>query len=101
MITQASVSPAARFMQLSQRITVYPDLITQRCFWLQLNNIDRGILSLYIYTLAGTLLCKGIVAHKEHFSTHTIPIPESITHGIYKIAITCGDYHYLKTLVIS
>jgi hypothetical protein len=101
MLTNVSLLPAASFMQLSQRITVYPELITQRCFWLQLYNIDRGILTLYFYTLAGRLLFKGITAHKEHFSMHAIPLPESITSGIYKIAVSCGDYHYLKTLVIS
>ncbi|AXY73495.1 hypothetical protein D3H65_05665 [Paraflavitalea soli] len=92
--------PAARFLQLSQRITLYPSLVTERRFWLQLYNIERGVFTIYFYTLSGVLLFKSFLAHKEHFSTHTICLPVLISTGIYKVAVCCGDSHYLQTIVI-
>lgn len=91
---------AAGYSALSQRITLYPNLVTEKRFWLQLYNIDRGIFTIYFYTLSGVLLFKGFLAHKEHFSTHTINIPEKLTTGIYKIAVCCDEFYYLKTLVV-
>jgi len=99
-MNHAFLLPAARFLQLSQRITVYPELITQQCFWLQLYNIDRGIVMLYFYTLTGKLVCKAILTHKEHFSMHAIRLPASIRGGIYRLAVCCGEHHYLQTLVV-
>lgn len=92
--------PAARFLQLSQRITLYPNLVTEKRFWLQLYNIERNVFTIYFYTLSGMLLFKSFLAHKEHFSTHTICLPARISTGIYKVAVCCGDYHYLQTIVI-
>jgi hypothetical protein len=94
------LSPAAQLLHLSQRITVYPDLITEQSFWLQLYNIDRGIAMLYFYTLTGSLVCKAILTHKEHFSTHVIKLPASLRGGIYRLYICCGEAYYQKTLVI-
>jgi len=93
-------NPVTQLWHLSQRVTVYPELITEQCFWLQLYNIDRGLLSLYFYTLTGRLVCKAILTHKEHFSMHVIKLPASLRGGIYRLSVCCGDYHYLKTLII-
>lgn len=93
--------PAARFLQPTQRVTIYPNLVTERKFWLQLYSIDRGLLTIYFYTLTGTLLFKAISAYKEHWSTHTIALPAIIMAGVYKVAISCGELHYSKTLVIG
>ena len=92
--------PAARFLQLSQRITLYPNLVTEKRFWLQLYNIERSVFAVYFYTLSGALLFKTFLAHKDHFSTHTIWLPAKIGTGIYKVAVYCGEHHYLKTIVI-
>jgi len=92
--------PATRFLQLSQRITLYPNLVTEKRFWLQLYNIERGVFTIYFYTLSGMLLFKGFLAHKEHFSTHTICLPARLSTGIYKVAVCGGDYYHLQTMVI-
>ena len=92
--------PAARFLQATQRITLYPTLVTEQRFWLQLYNIDRTVFALYFYTLSGVLLFRSFIAHKEHFSTHTICLPQQISGGIYKVAILCGDHHFLQSVVV-
>jgi hypothetical protein len=99
-MNQPLLLPTARFLQHSQRITLYPDLVTERRFWLQLYSIDRCVASLYFYTLSGMLIFKAFLAHKEHFSTHTIWLPAQVSTGIYKIAVYCGEHHYLKTIII-
>ena len=96
-----SLLPATRFLQVSQRITLYPDLVTERRFWLQLYSIDRCVFSVYFYTLSGMLMFKTFLAHKEHFSTHTIWLPANISTGIYRVAICCGEHYYQKMVVIS
>jgi hypothetical protein len=95
------ILPAARFLQPAQRVTIYPNLVTERRFWLQLYSIERAVMTIYFYTLHGTLLFKTIVAHKEHWSTHTVWLPSIVTSGVYKVAISCGELHYAKTLVIG
>lgn len=97
---QEPLLPAARFLQATQRITLYPTLVTERKFWLQLYNIDRTVFALYCYTLSGALLFRSFIAHKEHFSTHVISLPRHITGGIYKVALYCGDHHYLHSIVV-
>ncbi|WP_276482732.1 hypothetical protein [Paraflavitalea pollutisoli] len=92
--------PAARFLSATQRITLYPTLVTERRFWLQLYNIDRTVFAIYFYTLSGALLFRSVLAHKEHFSTHAIPLPQYVTGGIYKVAVCCGDHHFLHSIVV-
>jgi hypothetical protein len=92
--------PAAGFLQLSHRITLYPNLVTEKRFWLQLYNIERGVFTIYFYTLSGMLLFKSFLAHKEHFSTHTICLPARVSTGIYKVAVYGGDLHHWQTIVI-
>ncbi len=92
--------PAARFLQVTQRITLYPSLVTEKRFWLQLYNIERGIFTVYFYTLSGMLLFKTLLAHADHYSTHTINLPARIGTGIYKVAVCCGEHHYLQSIVI-
>jgi hypothetical protein len=31
---------------------------------------------------------------------HVIKLPASLRGGIYRLSVCCGDYHYLKTLII-
>lgn len=95
-----TVLPAARFLTGSQRITLYPTLVTERRFWLQLYNMDRSVMAIYFYTLSGYMLFKAFIAHRDHFSTHTISLPHYVRSGVYKVAIFCGDHHYLQSIVI-
>jgi hypothetical protein len=92
--------PALSLLQLSQRITLYPELVTEKRFWLQLYNIERGVFTVYFYTLSGVLLFQTFLAHKEHYSTHTIWLPAKISTGIYKVAVFSSEHYYLKTVVI-
>lgn len=91
---------AARLLTLSQRITLYPNLVTEKRFWLQLYNIERGVFTVYFYTLSGALLFQTFLAHKEHHSTHTIWLPAKISTGIYKVAVFGSNHYYLRTVVI-
>jgi hypothetical protein len=84
-----------------QRITVYPNLVSQRKFWLQLYNIDKCVFTVQLYSLAGQQVFKHFLYHAELHSNHTVQLPRQLARGIYKVAIRCGDNHYVQPIVID
>jgi hypothetical protein len=84
-----------------QRITVYPNLVSQKKFWLQLYNIEQCVFTVHLYSLAGQQVFKHHIYHSELHSTHTVTLPNNLERGIYKVAIRYGDNHYLQPIVIQ
>jgi hypothetical protein len=83
------------------RITVYPTLVSQKKFWLQLYNIDECVFTVHLYSLNGQQVFKHFLNHTDFHSTHTVQLPWHIPRGIYKVAIRYGDNHYVQPIVVQ
>ena len=90
-----------RLQKRLQRVTVYPTLVSQQKFWLQLYNIEKCVFTVQLYSLAGRQVYKHFLYHADIHSTHTIQFPRHIDRGIYKVAIRFGDEHYVQNIVID
>jgi hypothetical protein len=90
-----------RLKKRAQRITVYPNLLTQKKFWLQLYNIEQCVFTVHLYSLAGQQVFKHYIYHSDFHSTHTVALPAHLARGIYKVAIRYGDNHYVQPIVIQ
>ena len=84
-----------------QRITVYPNLVTQKKFWLQLYNVEQCVFTVQLYSLAGQQVFKHFLYHADIYSNHTILLPNQLPRGIYKVAVRYGDNHYVQPIVID
>jgi hypothetical protein len=85
----------------AQRITVYPNLVSQGKFWLQLYNIEQCVFTVQLYSLAGQQVFKHFLYHSDFHSTHTVQLPQQLARGIYKVAIRFGDNHYVQPIVVD
>ena len=85
----------------AQRITVYPNLVSEKKLWLQLYNIEQCVFTIQLYSLAGQQVYKHFLLHSDFHSTHTVHLPQHLARGIYKIAIRYGDNHYVQPIVIQ
>jgi hypothetical protein len=90
-----------RLKKRLQRVTVYPNLVSQQKFWLQLYHIDKSVFTVQLYSLAGQQVFKLFLYHADFHSTHTIQLPRHIDRGIYKVAIRVGDEHFVQPIVLS
>lgn len=85
----------------AQRITIYPNLVSQKQFWLQLYNIDKSVFSVHLYSLTGEQVFKHFLYHSDFHSTHTIKLPNHLGRGVYKVAVRIGENHYVQPIVIE
>jgi len=85
----------------AQRITVYPNLVTQKQFWLQLYNIDKCVFSVHVYSLTGQQVFKLFLYHSDVHSSHTIQLPAHVQRGVYKVAVRTSDSHHVQPIVIE
>ena len=90
----------AHFLKRSQRITVYPNLVSIKQCWLQLYNIDSCVFSVQLHTLSGFEMFRRFFYHTGLYSNHTIKIPAKLERGIYKMLICCDDIRYNQLLII-
>ena len=90
-----------RLQKRLQRVTVYPNLVSQQKFWLQLYSIEKCVFTVQLYSLAGQQVYKHFLYHADYHSTHTIQLPRHIDRGIYKVAIRVGDEHFVQPIVID
>jgi hypothetical protein len=85
----------------SQRVTIYPNLVSQKQFWLQLYNIEKCVFSVHLYSLTGQQVFKHFLYHSDFHSTHTIKLPIHLDRGVYKVAVRFGENHYVQPIVIQ
>lgn len=85
----------------AQRVTIYPYLVSQKQFWLQLYNIDKCVFTVHLYSLTGQQVFKHFLYHSDFHSTHTIKLPTHVSRGVYKVAVRFGDNHYVQPIVIE
>ena len=90
-----------RTQKRTQRITIYPNLVSQKTFWLQLYNIDQCVFTVHLYSLTGQQVFKHFLFHSDFHSNHAIHLPAHIERGVYKLAIRYGENHYVQPIVIE
>ena len=100
-LSQTEQSKTEQSKKRTQRITVYPNLVSQKKFWLQLYNIEQCVFTIQLYSLAGQQVFKHFLFHSDLHSTHTVHLPQHLDRGMYKIAIRYGDNHYVQPIVIE
>lgn len=84
-----------------QRITLYPTLVTQHQFWIQLYNVDTGCFSVHLYTLHGQEVFTHFYTHQQINTMHAIQVHDHIGRGIYKVAVRCDEVQYVQNIVIT
>ena len=92
--------PTAASVQRSQRITVYPNLVSQKQFWLQFYYVDKCVFSVHIYTLTGQEVFRRFYHHSNLHGTHAVQLPLRFSRGIYKMALKSEHISYLQPIVI-
>ena len=85
----------------TQRVTIYPTLVSQKKFWIQLYNIEQCVFTVHLYELSGQQVYKHFIFHSNLHSNHTIYLPTHIGRGIYKLAVRYGDNHIVQPMVID
>jgi hypothetical protein len=93
--------PSKLAMKRSQRITVYPNLVSQKKFWIQLYSIEKCVFTVHLYSLTGQQVFKLFLNHADMTSEHTVHLPQHIQRGIYKVAIRFGEEHHVQPMIIQ
>lgn len=96
-----TLEPINRLQKRNQRLTIYPTLVSQKQFWLQLYNIEKCVFTVHLYSLSGEQVFKHFIFHSELHTNHTIHLPWYIERGVYKLAIRYGDNHYVQPIVVE
>jgi hypothetical protein len=91
---------AAPSLLRSQRITVYPNLVSQKQFWLQLYYVDKCVFSVHLYSLTGHEVFRKFFHHASYHGTHSVQLPRNLVTGIYKLAIRSEHISHMQPIVI-
>lgn len=84
----------------TQRITVYPNLVTQKLFWLQFYYVDTCVFSVHLYTLSGYEVFRKFFHHANYHATHVVQLPRHVMTGVYKLVISSERIDHLQPIVI-
>jgi hypothetical protein len=84
----------------SQRITVYPNLVSQKQFWLQFYYVDKCVFSVHLYTLTGVEVFRKFFHHGSYNGTHAVQVPRNLVTGIYRLAIRSEHIDHMQPIVI-
>ena len=91
---------AGQTLRRSQRITVYPHLVSQKQFWLQFYYVDKCVFSVHLYTLTGQEVFRKFFHHANYHGTHAVQLPRNLVTGIYKLAIRSEHISHMQPLVV-
>lgn len=91
---------AGSYMLRSQRITIYPNLVMQKQFWLQFYYVDKCVFSVHLYTLTGQEVFRRFFHHASLHGTHAVQLPWRLSRGIYKLAIRSEHISELQPIII-
>jgi hypothetical protein len=84
----------------TQRITVYPNLVSQKIFWLQFYYVDRCVFSVHLYTLGGYEVFRKFYFHDTFHATHAVQLPRHLVRGVYKLVIRSERLHHAQPIVL-
>ena len=92
--------PAGATLLRSQRITIYPNLVAQKQFWLQFYYVDKCVFSVQLYTLTGQEVFRRFFHHGHLHATHVVQLPVRFARGIYKLAIRSEHLMLMQPIII-
>lgn len=85
----------------TQRITIYPSLVTQKQFWIQFYYVDKCVFSVQLYALNGDEVFRRFFHHGSWHGTHVVQLPWRLNRGIYRLAIRSERISWLQPIVIG
>lgn len=91
---------AGSVLQRSQRITIYPNLVAQKQFWIQFYYVDKCVFSVHLYTLTGQEVFRRFIHHATWHGTHAVQLPWKFSRGIYKLVIRSERISEVCKLVV-
>jgi|GEM_PF-834610 hypothetical protein len=100
MVTHQPYPVEEHLLPRTQRITVYPNLVQQKQFWLQFYYVDKCVFSVHLYTLSGFEVFRKFYHHASLHATHSISLPAKLQRGIYKLALRSEAIDYVQPIVI-
>ena len=92
---------AGNMLQRSQRISIYPNLVSQKQFWIQFYYVDKCVFSVHLYTLNGEEVFRKFFHHSKLHDTHAVQLPVRFIRGIYKLAIRSEHITRMQPIVIQ
>jgi hypothetical protein len=81
-------------------IGVYPSLVKNSQFTLQITNLPAGSYKMNIHSTAGQLVLSRTINHAGGSSTQTVNLPASVQKGVYRINMSGAD-NATTTIVIE
>jgi len=82
-------------------IGVYPTIVRNNAFILQVNNLPAGSYKLNIHGATGQLIMSRVLNHAGGSATQSINIPAGIQKGVYKLSLTGAAETSVTTIIIQ
>jgi hypothetical protein len=84
-----------------QGIGVYPSIVKNNQFTLQITNLPGGNYRLNIHNAVGQLVVSRNMNHNGGSSVQTINLPAGIQKGVYKVSVTGAAETAVRTIVVE
>lgn len=82
-------------------IGVYPTIVRNNSFILQVNNLPAGSYKLNIHNTMGQLIMSRVLNHGGGSASQSINIPATTQKGVYKVSLTGGAGTNTTTIVVQ
>lgn len=84
-----------------QGIGVYPSIVKNNQFTLQISNLPAGSYRMNIHNAVGQLVVSRNINHNGSSSTQTVNLPAGIQKGMYKVKLTGAAETAVTTIVVE
>jgi hypothetical protein len=85
----------------SSGMKIYPTVVTNHEFNLQMNNLPQGSYTLHVYNTAGQVIINKVLPHAGGTSTQTLLLPANVSKGMYKIRLGDKGKVYYSSVVVE
>jgi hypothetical protein len=82
-------------------IGVYPGIVRNNQFTLQITNLPAGSYKINIHSAVGQLILSRTINHAGGSSTQTVNLPASTQKGVYRVRLTGDAENAVTTIVIE
>jgi hypothetical protein len=84
-----------------QEIYVYPNPVIHHNLTLQLNKVDKGMLTISLYNSLGQVLFSRLFDHNGTNNAVSFSLPGSVTKGVYNLQVQNNTVKLNKTVVVQ
>jgi hypothetical protein len=82
-------------------IGVYPSIVKNNQFTLQITNLPAGSYRMNVHNAVGQLVVSRNINHAGSSTTQTINLPASVQKGVYKVRLTGAAETAVATIVVE